>query len=241
MAENSASLGVRPRRGRAAPARERKTDLVSWLQLGEALETGAPRGEIILVLARWVLIVVGMALTLNAPHDLADLQVTIVGILALAVVNFWLHTNLVMQRPSSRSVLYWTSAADIAVVTAVVSITGGVDSYVFVFYFPAILAFSLVFPFRVTAYLTAGIALAYTGTVLLSSQTAMDADIEGFAATLFTRLLTFAGVMAVANMYRWVEYQRLENEVAARPASARTSRRSTGSGPRRQVQAQGEV
>jgi hypothetical protein len=202
------------------------TDLGSWLSLGEAEETQAPRGEIVLVLARWVLIVVGMGLTLNAPSDLSDLQVTIVGILALAGVNFWLHTNLVMRRRSSHEFLYWTSGADIAVITAVVAITGGFDSYAFVFYYPAILTFSLVFPFRITAYLTGAMACLYAAILPLVSASALDADPEGFPATLVARLMSFVAVMAVANMYRWVEFRRLEDEKASvkppRPAKSRT-------------------
>ena len=234
-----AQESVRIRRGREGwRSREEPssmTDLGSWLSLGEAEETQAPRGEIVLVLARWVLIVVGMGLTLNAPSDLADLQVTIVGILALALVNFWLHTNLVMQRRSSHEVLYWTSAADIAVITAVVAISGGFDSYAFVFYFPAILTFSLVFPFRITAYLTGAMACFYAAIVPLVSREALDADPEGFPATLAARVISFVAVMAVANMYRWVEFRRLEDEKASvhppRTARARTRASGTAGGP----------
>src|SRR5687768_12612785 len=83
---------------RRAEPETRSAGIKRWLGFGEAAPTEERRGEIILVSARWVLIVIGLLLTLNAPANLVNLQVSIGGILALAAVNFVLHTNLAMKR-----------------------------------------------------------------------------------------------------------------------------------------------
>jgi hypothetical protein len=198
-----------------AQATETKRDderpAVGWFRLGEA-PLDEQRGQVILVTARWVLIVVAAILSLNAPDTLIDLQVSIGGLLLLAGVNFVLHTNLMMKRESSSKVLYWTSVGDIVGITAIVAITGGQSAYAFVFYYPALLAFSLALPLRVTTLLTICTVVGYTGTVLLVSADTFQADPDGFASTLVTRLITFIAVMFVANMYRWVEFKRLEDE-----------------------------
>jgi hypothetical protein len=191
-----------------------------FLRLGSDSDAEERRGEIILVTARWVLIVVGIVLALNAPPSLVSLQVSIGGMLILAAVNFTLHTNLVMKHPASRTILSWTSAGDVVAISAIIAITGGYNAYAFVFFYPAILAFSLALPLRVTAYLTVTIVGLYATVVVLVSADDLQDQPQVIVSTLIVRLLTFVAVMAAANMYRWVEYRRLNDE---KPGSISTS------------------
>lgn len=206
-------------------------NLTGWLTRSEP-GSDTTHGQIMLVAARWVLIVVGTILTLQNPNSLIDLQVSIVGLLAIAGLNFLLHTNLIMKRPASEPTLYLASCGDIVLISAIVAISGGFDSYAFVFYYPAIIAYSLVFSLRTTAYFTGSVLALYTFVVVMVSGEALSADLQGTAATVAARLVTFVAVMTVSNMYRFIERRRPEQEVsrvAARPRSrsARASLNST--------------
>ncbi len=184
----------------------------SWLSGADLDISELKRGEIILVSARWILIVVGLLLTLNAPENLVDLQISIAAILGMAMLNFVLHTNILNTRPAAASTLYIASLGDIGVITAIVAITGAYDSFAFVFFYPAIMAFSLVFPVRITAFFTLVMSALYSMVVLSVSDDVFAADPEGSYATLVTRVMTFVAVMVVANSYRLVERQRLKDE-----------------------------
>ena len=124
------------------------------------------------------------------------------------------------------------SCGDIALISAIVAISGGFDSYAFVFYYPAIIAYSLVFSLRTTAYFTGAVLVLYTFVVLVVSGEAFSGDPQETAATMAARLMTFVGVMRVSNMYRFVERRRTQEEVsrvASRPRrrSARVTANST--------------
>ena len=124
------------------------------------------------------------------------------------------------------------SCGDIALISAIVAISGGFDSYAFVFYYPAIIAYSLVFSLRTTAYFTVAVLVLYTFVVLVVSGEAFSGDPQETAATMAARLMTFVGVMTVSNMYRFVERRRTQEEVsrvASRPRrrSARVTANST--------------
>lgn len=189
--------------------------LSSWLGGADLDIKELKRGEIVLVSARWILIVVGLLLALNAPENLVDLQVTIAAILTMAMVNFVLHTNILNTRPAAATTLYVASIGDIAVIAAIVGITGAYESYAFVFFYPAIMAYSLVFPLKITGLFTLVMAGFYSLVLLTASSEVFAADSEGSYAVLVTRLMTFVAVTVVANSYRLVERQRLQDETAS--------------------------
>ena len=207
---NSGAQGRR--RDRKNISHQEQSPVQRWLNLGSSDEPEERRGEIVLLAARWVLIVVGIVLTLDAPASLIQLQFGVGVLIAIAAVNFVLHTNLVTNQAASKTVLCWSSAGDVVAITSIIAMTGGFSSYVFVFFYPAILAYSVALPFRVTAGLTAAVVGLYAAVVLTVSAAALHADSQAVASTLVARLFTFIAVMAAANMYRWVEERRLEDE-----------------------------
>ena len=79
------------------------------------------------------------------------------------------------------------SCGDIALISAIVAISGGFDSYAFVFYYPAIIAYSLVFSLRTTAYFTGAVLVLYTFVVLVVSGEAFSGDPQETAATMAAR------------------------------------------------------
>jgi hypothetical protein len=74
------------------------------------------------------------------------------------------------------------------------------------------MAYSLVFPSRVTALFTLIMAGLYSLVLLTTSAEVFTSDPAGSYAVLATRLMTFLAVTVVANAYRLVERQRLQDE-----------------------------
>ena len=158
-------------------------------------------GQVVIIAARWILVVAGLMLALWNPESLGELQVSIVLILGLAVANFALHTQVLMRRQVLTQVAYAASAADIAVISLVLIVGGGFNTIPYVFYFPALLALSVAFPTRLTAAYTVATVAIYG---LVSVSTAGGSD----AATVITQMLMLAGVAVCGNVYWRIERDR---------------------------------
>jgi len=171
-------------------------------------------GQTVIVWARWILIGTGLVLSFWNPRELFVLQIQLAVLIALAFGNFYLHVQLLRGHPSIDSVVYGASAADLTVVTALVVVQNGFPSPVFIFYFAAVLGFSVAFPTRLTAiYAATGIAVY--GVVCLAT-----ADVADYPA-IFTRLLMIAAVAVCGNLFarnethRRAEAVRLHAEMLA--------------------------
>ena len=118
------------------------------------------QGQVVIVTTRWILILAGILLALWNPAEIAQLRTQIAVIFILASVNFYLHAQLLIRRPVIDRVVYGASAADIAVITSII-MAAGPESNEYIFYFPAILAFSVAFPMAITVAYTGGVVLIY--------------------------------------------------------------------------------
>lgn len=156
-------------------------------------------GHIVIVSSRWLLVVAGLAFLLYKPQSTTELATGILGVLAIAVANFWLHTRLLTHQTIDPQWAYWASAADLTVISWLVLIQGSATSKAFVFYYPAALALSLVFPPGITTLLSFGV-LAFT--LVAGMADGVDERL------LVVRLLSLAAVSLVAARYRDVEARR---------------------------------
>jgi len=108
-------------------------------------------GQVVIIAARWILVMAGLVLALWNPAAMGELQTQVVLLLGLAGVNFFLHARLLMGRPISTPVVYAASVADLTVISIAIIVGGGFDSGLYVFYFPALLAVSVAFRGEVAA------------------------------------------------------------------------------------------
>src|SRR5216683_1320111 len=69
-------------------------------------------GQIVLVSARWILVVVGLILTLWDPAPISTLRIQLLVIFLVAAANFYLHAQALMKRPVPSQVIYAASAVD---------------------------------------------------------------------------------------------------------------------------------
>ncbi|MCH8185735.1 MAG: hypothetical protein IH862_06510 [Chloroflexi bacterium] len=160
-------------------------------------------GQVVIIAARWVLIVAGLVLALWITDDTSNLAVQLVVILGLAVGNFYLHSQVLQRRPTMSAVVYAASAGDLTVISLLVGMGGGLESGLFVFYFPAILALSVAFHPRVTA-LFAGTAILVYGVIGAATLSGAGGEV------LVTRLIMLAAVAVCGSIYWQVERSRRE-------------------------------
>ncbi len=159
------------------------------------------QGQLVVIAARWVLVVAGLLLALWDPQGMGVLRAQIVLILGLAVSNFFLQGQFLKKRPVLTNILYGASAADIAVISAIVMAQGGFGSHVYVFYFPALLAISVAFP----PVVTVGFAASAMGAYGLISMATINVGDE---VTLVARLITMAAVAMCGAVYQNVQQER---------------------------------
>jgi hypothetical protein len=112
------------------------------------LPTELARGQTVIVIARWLLVLVGLMVALWSPDPLPQLRVQIGVILVVAIANFVMHAQLLRRRPTIEIVAYGASLGDLLVISLLVASQGGFSSNLFVFYFPAVLAIAVAFPTR---------------------------------------------------------------------------------------------
>lgn len=167
-------------------------------------------GQIVIVAFRWILVIAGLVFTMWNPGPLSQLRVAILLILALAGVNFYLHSQLMRRKPTVGSVAYAASAGDIAVISLIVLAQGGFESPTYIFYYPAILVFSVAFPSRVTYAYTIGTMVLYA---LIASATTSTGPTQ---QVLITRLLTLAATGVCGNLYWRIEQNRRRAAAEAR-------------------------
>ena len=166
-------------------------------------------GLVVIITARWILVMAGMMLALWNPEAMGELRISIVMLLGIALGNFFLHAQVIMRRPVVPAVAYAASVADLVVITSVIILGGGFPSIAYVFYLPALLAISVAFPTVVTVGYTAVGASAY-GLVALWTLG------EGEAASVFTRILMMVAVAFCGNVYWRIERQRRHTVITGR-------------------------
>lgn len=203
----SAQATSGPRAGPAGQLRE-----VSSMLRGDSsseVSEDLSGGQIVIITARWVLILAGLVFALAPPFpdNLAQLEVNVVVIIVLAMANFFLHMQVLGKRPTLDTVVYASSAVDIAVVSIIIltqaalqGVTAGFESTIYVFYFPALLALSVAFPRSMT--------ILYTGaTMALYAMIAVPGS-GGEGAVIIARLLMMGAVAFVGARYLGIEADR---------------------------------
>lgn len=168
-------------------------------------------GQVVIVSARWILIVASLILVLWDPGPLSQLRLEVLVLLVLAVVNFYLHAQILMRRPAIDLVVYGASIADLTIISVLVASEGGFTSNIFVFYFPALMALAVAFPTFMTLLYGGGAMAAY-GLICAATMSAT----EGNWQIVLARILMLAAVAVCGNMYWRIERDRRSAAVKER-------------------------
>lgn len=166
-------------------------------------------GQLVIIVARWFLIVAATILILWNAGDSAQLIRGMIPVIALIAMNFYLHGRYLVERPANQALIMTASLVDLMIVTALVLIgpTGtGFESQLFVLYYPVVLAFAFVFPRGPTLFYTLVTLAAYTlATWIRSPLLVVDSE---KLEILVQRLTTLASVGLLATYYWRIQRDR---------------------------------
>ena len=126
-------------------------------------------GQIVIVAARWMLVLSAFVLLLYRSDKINELVFGVVGLLGIAVANFWLHTKILRKQCVEPEWVYLASGADIAVISLMTWLQGGIWGRVFPYYYPAVLCYALVFQSGITMFFTGTVVAAYAVLAAMSS------------------------------------------------------------------------
>jgi hypothetical protein len=85
----------------------------------------------------------------------------LIAIFLLAITNFYLQAQLLMKKPVIKPVVYASSAVDLILISFLVASQGGYESSIYVYYLPAIAAFSVAFPRWLTGLYALSLVIVY--------------------------------------------------------------------------------
>jgi hypothetical protein len=167
-------------------------------------------GQVVMIWARWFLIAAGTIFFLWTATNATELSIGVLPIVALVVVNFYLHGRYFLERPSNVMQITAASAIDIGLVSAIVllwqssTVTGrtGLASPFFVLYYPVLLALAYVLPRRLTVIFTVATAAIYTAVCLPEITSITNAKV------IVLRLVTMAAMGGLGSFYWRIQRDR---------------------------------
>jgi hypothetical protein len=118
-------------------------------------------GQPVIVAVRWLMIISGLVLAIWNGIDLTELRLSLIVIFLLAITNFYLQAQLLMKKPVIKPVVYASSAIDLILISFLVASQGGYQSSIYVYYLPAIAAFSVAFPRWLTGLYAMFLVIVY--------------------------------------------------------------------------------
>lgn len=157
-------------------------------------------GQPVIVAVRWLMIISGLVLAIWNVTDLDELRISLIVIFLLALTNFYLQAQLLMKKPVIKPVVYAASVVDLIVISILVASQGGYDSSIYVYYLPAIAAFSVAFPRWLTALYTIFLLIIYW--IVCSLTPGSDQMI------IFIRLLMITAVAFCGSLFLTIERSR---------------------------------
>jgi hypothetical protein len=162
-------------------------------------------GQVVIIWARWFLIVGGAVLALWTTQKSTQLAVAVVPIAALMAMNFYLHGRYLTERPSNRVQIGAASLLDLALITGLVAFWhdgSGLASPFLVFYYPVLLAFAFVMPRRLAIGYTALAVALYSAVSLPQVGSPVDAK------ELLLRVATMAAMGGLGTFYWRIQRDR---------------------------------
>ena len=160
------------------------------------------------VVVRWLALGSWLAL-LNYRTDENDTTLLALNLLAIPLIatNAYVTWRIRANRPITSRYVYALSLLDMALVTTAIAITTGFTNTFFVFYYPVLINFSIVFHRRRVAFGLAALGIGAYVLVSLFTSGGIDAD-SGDERVLIARVVSMFGVVIAANLMTRIERER---------------------------------
>jgi hypothetical protein len=179
-------------------------------------------GQLAMIWARWFVVLSGIIIAIWSSEDTNSLVLTIAPVVALMLINFFLHGRYVIERPANQFLLFVSSLLDVTIVTLIVMVwptQHGFGSPYYIFYYLIILGFAFVFSEVYTLIYTLLVLVTYTVVCLVNDMTIINnlaADSHALQG-LVVRLITMASMGGLGTYYWRIQRNRRR---AARPGAA---------------------
>jgi hypothetical protein len=181
-------------------------------------------GQVVVNWARYFVIAAAIILMVGTAPNEGQLVMGIVPVVAMLALNFFLHGRYLVERSANRTLMAVAGVLDLIAVTSIVLVWSeqrGLQSPMFVLYYPLLVAYAFVLPPRVSAASAIAVLAVYTGTsVVLDSSFLRDVDA---LKVLFARLVTMGSMVGLGAYYWRVQRRRRRSAVAEAIATGRPS------------------
>ena len=178
-------------------------------------------GQVVLIWARWFVIAAGVIYALWMSTSTEQLSLAILPLVIIIGINFFVHGRFLMEKPINQTLLLGLSVIDLVIVTIVVLFgpgQRGINSDLFVFYYPLLIAFSFVFSQRTTAVYTISTLFVYVLVCVLLDPIAI---ITGPVLEIMVmRVVTMAAVGSLGTYYWRIQRDRRHELAQAFRAAA---------------------
>lgn len=207
-------------------------------------------GQSVIIWARWIVILAGAILVLSTTSTEGELALSILPIVVLMVVNFYLHGRYMMERPVNQAMIVLTSLIDVVVISLIVIFwlePRGLGSPFFVLYYPVILGFAFVMSRRLTVAYTLAALVSYVVAVILGDLLFTEAgtlaiDVRRIfvfdgvkAEQLVLRLITLGAMGGLGSFYWRIQRERRRAALSGSPTTPerQVATAAGGAGPQR--------
>ncbi|MCP4421348.1 MAG: hypothetical protein GY805_32455 [Chloroflexi bacterium] len=170
-------------------------------------------GQVVLVWARWFIIIAGTILILWTSNSVHELTKAILLILPLIGVNFFVHGRYLMEKPANKVLLISLSLVDLVLVTIIVltwTEQTGLQSNFFIFYYPMVMAFAFVFRPSMTVGYTAVALISYVVICIVVEPSLLVNSVA--LENLIIRSITLASMGGLATTY-WRIQRKQRREI----------------------------
>ncbi len=165
-------------------------------------------GQIVLIWARWFVILAGGIFALWSASSIGQLSGAIVLIVMMMGINFFVHGRYLMEQPVNQTLLIVLSFLDLSLITLILLVwpgQNGLNSFLFVLYYPILTAFAFVFQPRFAALYTLAALAAYTIACFV-------ADTAIFTSSAKMELLVMRAITLAAMGGLGAYYWRMQRE-----------------------------
>ncbi len=172
-------------------------------------------GQIVIIWARWFLILAAIIMSLWSSTTTGEMTASVILVIVLMAINFYVHGRYLMEKPANQMLTLATCLLDLCMVTLIVSLwrgQGGLQNNFFIFYYPLLFAFALVFHPLVTGAYTFITLGCYSAAVILMDPLFFSQ--ANNVKQLSMRLITLAAMSILgAYYYRYQRNQRRSKQI----------------------------
>jgi hypothetical protein len=166
-------------------------------------------GQRVIIWARWFVIVAVSIVAITAATTTNEITTDVLPVIVLLAINFYLHGRYLLEKPGNRALVVVASLVDLIIISAIVATwhgESGLQSFLFVLYYPILVTFAFVLPRRLTVLYTLLCLVAYSA-VCLATDSAIVESVPDLKS-LVMRLITIAAVGSLGTYYWRIQRDR---------------------------------